>query len=178
VWACLLYFFVGCSSASADADVWLDIDTEKLTLTVMQDQRVLKIFENIAIGSNGVSWSKQLGDEKTPLGRFTVTEVRPSDRFVKFIAFDYPNLDHIQRAFDERRIDLREYEALKGRVEQGRSPPQDTNLGGHLGIHGLGAGSREIHKTVNWTNGCIALSNEQLAQLLPWVRRGTEVSLH
>jgi murein L,D-transpeptidase YafK len=155
----------------------LDVDTNQLILTVMQDQRVLKTFENIAIGSNGVSWSKQLGDEKTPLGRFSVTEVRESKRFVRFIAFNYPNLDHIQRAFDEGRIDLREYKAMKNMVERGRSPPQDTILGGHLGIHGLGAGSLEVHENVNWTNGCIALSNEQLAQLLPWVRPGIQVSI-
>ena len=36
-----------------------------------------------------------------------------------------------------------------------QEPPVYTTLGGYLGIHGLGAGDIEVHRSYNWTNGCI-----------------------
>jgi len=39
----------------------------------------------------------------------------------------------------------------------------------------VGTGDMKIHQTINWTNGCIALTNEQLLELAPWVVVGTRV---
>lgn len=50
-------------------------------------------------------------------------------------------------------------------------------IGGQIGIHGLGAGDKEIHKVFNWTHGCIALTNEQIDQLTRWVGKGTVVKV-
>ncbi len=165
-------------SAAARAgpgELWILVDTRSLTLSVMRGEAILVNYDNIAIGSNGATWNKRQGDEKTPLGEFRITEVRRSDRFVIFIAIDYPNLDHAKRALDEQRISMQTYTAVKNAFARGRPPPQETRLGGHIGIHGLGSGDPEIHHSFNWTNGCIALTNAQLAQLLPWIGPGTRV---
>jgi murein L,D-transpeptidase YafK len=156
-------------------DVWLDIDTDHLSLSVMQGDAPVKVFENIAIGSNGPTLSKRRGDATTPLGEFTITQIRRSERFKLFMAINYPNLDHTERAFAEQRINAKEYKALRYDLDQGRPPSQNTSLGGQLGIHGLGSGDLEIHNAVNWTEGCIALTNEQLLELTPWVAVGTRV---
>ncbi len=160
---------------ASQQNVSLMVDTTELALSVVQDKEVIQVFDNIAIGSNGATWNKRQGDEKTPLGEFRITEVRRSDRFVIFIAIDYPNLDHAKRALDEQRISMQTYTAVKNAFARGRPPPQETRLGGHIGIHGLGSGDPEIHHSFNWTNGCIALTNAQLAQLLPWIGPGTRV---
>jgi len=161
--------------AATTADVWLAVDTEELNLAVMRGETELQVFENIAIGRNGAAESRKRGDETTPLGEFTITEIRRSKRFELFMAFNYPNLDHTERAFEEQRIDVDEYKTLREDLDQGTPPSQSTSLGGQLGIHGLGEGDLEVHKTINWTEGCIALTNEQLGELVDWVDVGTRV---
>lgn len=156
-------------------DVWVAVDTEDLSLAVMRGDSPVEKFENIAIGSNGPTLVRKRGDASTPLGEFTITEIRRSDRFKLFMAINYPNLDHTERAYKEQRIDAREYRALRYELDRGLPPPQGTSLGGQLGIHGLGKGDLKVHETVNWTEGCIALTNEQLLQLAKWVVVGTRV---
>lgn len=162
---------------TAPGDVWLKVDTGELKLTVMRGETVLASFENIAIGSNGVTRDKRIGDEKTPLGNFRITEIRDSQRFVTFIAFDYPTPGHVRRACRLGDISEADCMRLDAALAAGAPVPQNTGLGGHLGIHGTGEGDPAIHESFNWTNGCIALTNEQLAELLPWIGPGTLVSV-
>ena len=57
-------------------------------------------------------------------------------------------------------------------------PPQNTRLGGYIGIHGVGEVTREkmkIHRAVNWTDGCIALTNKDINTLRKYVSIGTPV---
>jgi len=162
-------------AAPAPIDVWVAIDTEELSLAVMEGDNPLQVFDNIAIGSNGPTLAKKRGDSTTPLGEFTITEIRRSDRFKLFMAINYPNLDHTERAFHDQRIGAKEYRALRYDLDRRRPPLQSTSLGGQLGIHGVGRGDMKVHETVNWTEGCIALTNEQLLELAKWVVVGTKV---
>lgn len=156
-------------------DIWLFVNTDELNLAIMQGDNEVLIFENIAIGSNGPALRRSRGDKTTPLGEFTITEIRRSKRFELFMAFNYPNLEHTERAFDEDRIGPDIYRVLRRELDQGNPPSQATILGGQLGIHGLGEGSVKIHQSVNWTDGCIALTNEQVAELASWIDVGTRV---
>lgn len=158
-------------------DVWLLVDTRALTLSIMMGDTVLQTYENIAIGSNGATAEKRVMDEKTPLGDFQISDVKTSARFQLFLPFDYPNLEHTRRAMKDGRISAEEYRALSKAWKNGEPPPQDTGLGGHLGIHGVGLGNVEIHNRFNWTNGCIAVTNEQVEELARWVDVGTRVSI-
>ena len=58
---------------------------------------------------------------------------------------------------------------------QGRPPPHDTPLGGMIGIHGIGRGSLKVHRDFNWTEGCVALDNQQIHALARYVRVGMRV---
>ena len=62
------------------SDVWLFVNTDELHLAIMQGSEEIKIFDNIAIGSNGPTLRKIRGDETTPLGEFTITETRERTR--------------------------------------------------------------------------------------------------
>ena len=154
------------------AATWIEVDTQELTLTVMRGEVPQVSFQNIAIGSNGVTRDKRQGDERTPLGNFRIADVRDSQRFVTFIAFDYPTADHIHRACSQHAISRSDCERLDAALSVGAPAPQNTALGGHLGIHGTGEGDPVIHASFNWTRGCVALTNEQLAELLLWVSPG------
>ena len=160
---------------SVTTDVWVSIDTEQLSLAVMRGDSPVETFENIAIGSRGPTLVRKRDDSTTPLGEFTITEIRRSERFKMFMAINYPNLDHTERAFADHRISAREYRALRYELDRGLPPPQGTSLGGQLGIHGVGRGDMKVHETINWTEGCIALTNEQLLELAKWVVVGTRV---
>ena len=163
--------------AAAPEQHWLLVDTGKLTLSVMRGDVALKTYDNIAIGSNGTTRSKRVADEKTPLGDFSIIEVRMESRFHRFLAIDYPTMDDAQRALGDGRVSQAEYDSLRRAWSSGGAPPQNTRLGGHIGIQGIGAGDPEIHAAFNWTNGCIALTNQQIEELLQWVGPGTRVSI-
>jgi hypothetical protein len=53
--------------------------------------------------------------------------------------------------------------------QKNKMPPGDTNIGGRIGIHGMGRGNPKIQGVFDWTHGCIALSNLQIDELANWV---------
>ena len=58
---------------------------------------------------------------------------------------------------------------------------QNTPLGGAIGIHGIGEITEEkleIHRTINWTKGCIALTNDEIDDLLHYIGVGTKVVIN
>jgi L,D-peptidoglycan transpeptidase YkuD (ErfK/YbiS/YcfS/YnhG family) len=59
----------------------------------------------------------------------------------------------------------------------GQIPPQDTPLGGQIGIHGLGSADARVHEFFDWTHGCIALTNSQIDHLSQIVDTGTLVKI-
>ncbi len=165
------------SAAAAAEDVWLLVDTSRLTLTVKRGEDTVKEYENIAIGSNGPTLAKKVNDETTPLGDFRIARINPKSRFRVFMGFDYPTMEHAKRALADGRLGPQEYLAINNAWLAKRPPPQNTTLGGNLGIHGLGVGDAKIHGRFNWTEGCIAVTNEQIDELAHWVGVGTLVSV-
>jgi L,D-peptidoglycan transpeptidase YkuD (ErfK/YbiS/YcfS/YnhG family) len=165
------------NSVRADNGIWIDVDTTEHTLSVMQGDTVQAVFKNVAIGRYGTTWSKMTRDDKTPLGKFRIGWVNEKSRYYRFYGLNYPNLDTAKRALDENRINEETWLSILEAKSRGRTPPQDTPLGGHIGIHGIGRGDQEIHHQYNWTNGCIALTNEQIDQLGKWIKPGILVNI-
>lgn len=157
---------------------WLLVDTKKNALMVMKGSQPIKTFPRIAVGSSGVGIKNRRGDNKTPLGIFRVGWVNERSRFKTFIGLDYPNLDYAERALRTQKIDALTYERIRAAWMTGHTPPQDTPLGGQIGIHGLGSSDPVIHGAgINWTSGCVALDNYQITALMPWVRKGMRVEI-
>jgi len=151
-------------------ETWLLVNTGEQTLSIMRgDERVIE-FRNISIGRNGASRQKAVGDQTTPLGQFQVSSIKYDSRFHRFIGIDYPDLQYALRAFEAGEIDAADLAAIQRAHEQGQPPPASTPLGGHIGIHGIGAGDPGVHEDFNWTEGCVALTNEEVDELLKWVR--------
>lgn len=159
-----------------DRQPWIQVDTQALTLTVFSAKNhVLARFNNISIGSGGAAEIHHRGDETTPLGTFRVARIDRHSRFGTFYGLDYPSANIARRAFAEGIISQAELDAIIAALQQHRIPPQNTPLGGQLGIHGIGRGDPSVQKAFNWTNGCVALSNQQIRQLSRWVHVGTRV---
>ncbi len=165
-------------SSPSPYESWLLVDTKADKLTIMQGNHPIESFDRIALGSSGAGIKSGRGDNKTPVGVFRVGWINDHSRFRKFIGLDYPNPDYAERALREHRIDVLTYERIRAAWVKGRTPPQDTPLGGQIGIHGVGAGNPGVHGAgINWTSGCVALDNQQIDALRPWIKVGMRVEI-
>lgn len=173
-WLAMLLLATGNAVA---ADVHVLVDTAAGTLAILQGEEVVRRFDDIAIGRYGATDSKQRGDNKTPLGYFTIGWISNRSRYHRFLGLNYPDLETASRAFFNKLINKEEWLSIRRAAKAGRRPPQDTQLGGMIGIHGVGDGDAAIHRDYNWTNGCVALTNEEIDELLEWVEVGTPVEI-
>lgn len=164
--------------AHSSDEIWLQVDTEALELRVMRGLEVIRVYRDIAIGRSGTTDDKRRLDGKTPLGEYRISLIKNNSKFHRFYGFDYPHLRHAERALQRGDLSVEDYLRVRDAVRAGHVAPQNTPLGGHLGIHGIGAGEPEVHTDFNWTNGCIALTNEQVEELAQWLRRGTRVVVY
>ena len=166
------------ASQTAPPGPWLLVDTKADTLSIMQGQKPIKVFRPIALGSSGAGVKSGRGDNRTPTGVFRIGWINDQSRFKTFIGLDYPNPDYAERALREHRIDRTTYERIRAAWLTGQTPPQNTPLGGQIGIHGVGMGDPRIHSAgINWTSGCVALDNSQIEALRPWVKKGMRVEI-
>ena len=161
--------------ALAQEAPWILVDTSAATLSVMRGGHEIERFANISIGRGGVSDRRLRGDQSTPIGLFRVAWIENDTQFGRFYGIDFPSISHARWAHEQGLIDARTYRAIK-RARRGRKvPPQNTALGGYLGIHGLGDADRRVHEQFHWTQGCVAVTNEQLDALSAWISQGTKV---
>lgn len=118
------------------------------------------------------------GDQRVPEGDYRIAgPARASRRFHRFIPIDYPSKADAAQALAEGRIARAEYDAIVQAHAAGRLPPQETPLGGNLGLHGEGSRWRGA-MALDWTEGCIALTDEAIELLARRVPPGTPVKIH
>ncbi len=156
-------------------DIWLQVETRTHLLTVMEGDKPVELFEKIAIGRRGYGYEKERGDDKTPLGNYRIGWVNENSRYHRFYGFTYPNRENAERAYQSGLIGSGAYQSIIQATADASVPPQDTPLGGQIGIHGLGSANPRVHQIFDWTHGCIAMTNEQIDRLSHWIRKGTLV---
>ena len=125
--------------------------------------------------AGGAGHDRVKGDRRTPLGSYRVAWLNPGSRFRFFIGLDYPKRAQVERAFENGDINADERKRILDALYQAKVPPQNTALGGRIGIHGLGNGDPRLHAMANWTDGCVALANEQIDRLRAHVHIGMAV---
>jgi murein L,D-transpeptidase YafK len=177
--ACLLASVFTASSAWAErgAEVVVDVDSAKRELRVLQGDKVLAVFNPVSVGRWGVSDEKRRGDGKTPLGQYRIAWVKSTGNFGPFMGFDYPSVARAEKGLASGEISKAEFGAIQRAHAEGIVPPQNTRLGGYIGIHGLGRADPGIHRDLNWTKGCIAVTNAQMSQIMRLVGEGTIVRI-
>lgn len=145
----------GVDSASAEVDA-IRVEKSLRRLSLLDDGAVLRSYA-IALGANPIGHKQEEGDARTPEGLYVIDYRNAESRFHRSLRISYPN-DADRRAA-----------AARGR------PP-----GGDIVIHGLpdewswlGA----FHQAVDWTDGCIAVTNEEMDELWSWVEEGTPIEI-
>ena len=158
-------------------DPWILVDSAQDRVVIYKKGATPLVFQNIAVGAAGVKEKLRRGDDVTPHGTYQVAWIRRQSKFVHFIGLNYPSIADAQRGLETGRIDRHTFERIKYAHARGEVPPQDTPLGGFIGLHGVGKGSLEVHRMANWTGGCIAVENTQIKQLTDIVSLGTVVEI-
>jgi murein L,D-transpeptidase YafK len=132
---------------------------------VLKSQHKLILLRNteelrsypIAIGRNPVGAKSRAGDHKTPEGIYVVDGRNVKSGFHLALHISYPNAEDRQRA-----------------AVGGFSP------GGDIMIHGiknrLGWIGR-FHRLIDWTDGCVAVTNAEMDQIWDLVPTGTPVEI-
>ena len=176
-----IYLLLCCSLFSvaviASDDVWLLVDTKALTIEVKKGQQTLETLNDIAIGRGGAGFKSHRGDNVTPFGSYRIGWVGEKSTFRKFFGLTYPSAEDAQKALEQGVINQVAYNSIVTAHRSNQVPPQDTPLGGRIGIHGLGRADEKIHKSMNWTHGCIALTNGQIDHLSQWLDKGMVVKI-
>ena len=116
------------------------------------------------------------GDERMPEGAYRIAGPPRKSRFHVFIPINYPSRADADRGLKEGLITKEVHAAIAHAQRDGRLPPQDTPLGGLLGIHGEGIRWRG-DLALNWTAGCIAVTDPAISQLSRLARTGTPVQI-
>jgi len=166
---------VEASVPAVHGNIWILVDTEQLTLQVFQGEHPVLRLDRISIGRGGAAPDRIRGDQQTPIGRYRVVRLNAHSSFHFFIGLDYPSHEQVERAFHKGILNAGEYGRLLHAFRTGQTPPQDSPLGGQIGIHGLGGANRSLHELANWTQGCIALTDAQVDRLRRYVAIGTPV---
>lgn len=137
------------------ADVSLvKVEKSKRLMYLLDDTAVVKIYP-IALGGNPVGHKTQEGDERTPEGNYTLDYIKEDSSFYRAMHISYPNQQDIAQAED-----------------RGVSP------GGFIMIHGQKNGLgwlSGLAQKIDWTNGCIAITNQHMDEFLTLVKVGTPI---
>ena len=135
------------------ASVRVEKASRRLVL-IGHDGKPLRVYEGIQLGDAPVGHKQFEGDERTPEGRYVIDYGNPDSAYHLSLHISYP--DAQDRAFAE---------------SQGRS------AGGNIFIHGQPNALPVGRMTGDWTDGCIALSNQEIEELWSFIGNGTPIEI-
>lgn len=137
------------------ADRILVIKSER-RLCLMDGEKVLDTYR-IALGKNPIGHKLYEGDNKTPEGEYRIDWKSEKSRYHRALHISYPNRSDTAAA-----------------RERGCSP------GGDIMIHGLPhrfGWLGRLHRFVDWTRGCIAVTNAEIKEIYRMVPIGTPIEI-
>jgi murein L,D-transpeptidase YafK len=135
------------------------------------------IVMNVALGRDPVGTKVARGDFRTPEGTYAVSGRAEPSRFHRFIPIDYPSLRDADVALASGNLTAAEHARIVARRRHDRPPPQDTALGGGLGLHGEGPRWQNESAGLDWTFGCVAVRDVEIDFLAERVALGTPIRI-
>lgn len=126
------------------------------TMELTQAGQVLKAYK-IALGGEPVGPKTRQGDHRTPEGLYLIDSRNAHSKFHRSLHISYPNAADRDRA---RKL--------------GVSP------GGDVFIHGLPNGYGLVgaaHRARDWTDGCVAVTDQEIEEIWKLVNNGTPVEI-
>jgi murein L,D-transpeptidase YafK len=139
----------------AKAD-WVLVLKGARRLLLVRGDRVMRDYE-IALGGSPVGPKRHHRDGRTPEGRYRIDSRVEDSAFHRALHISYPNPDDLEFA---RRAGV--------------------DPGGDIMIHGLPNGEGWIgdaHREYDWTNGCIAVTDDEMSEIWELVDDGTPIEI-
>jgi len=133
------------------------VNKEKRELLLLHGESVLRTYR-IALGRNPVGPKAEEGDGKTPEGCYSIDRRNPKSSYHLSLHISYPNDS-----------------------ERGRASERGVDPGGDIMIHGLRNGEGHIgpaHLETDWTQGCIAVTDEEMEEIWELVANGTPIEIN
>ena len=138
---------------SADSIV---VEKARRTMTLYQSGVAVRTYM-VALGKEPTGDKLHIGDNRTPEGVFSIDFRNPQSKFFKALHISYPDAAHAQRA---RALGL--------------------EAGGDIMIHGLPPAFANLgpaHRQFDWTNGCIAVTDEEIEEIWRAVPNGARIQI-
>jgi murein L,D-transpeptidase YafK len=126
------------------------------TLTLMNGPQMMRTYK-IAIGRNSVGAKTRSGDHKTPEGEYVIDAKKSASKFHLAVHISYPN-----------------------QIDRDQAQQIRVNPGGDIEIHGIENGLGWIgglHRSVDRTDGCIAVTDREIEEIWKSVGVGTPVEI-
>lgn len=158
-------------------DVNIIIDRKNFTLSIYQDTVLIKSYR-ASFGRNLRTKKTQVNDGATPVGNYIICTVDTSHNYYRYLRLNYPNLDDGTEALRMGKITQREFNDIKFDFYYNDCIQTETVLGNDIGIHGIGRLNyvfKNLPFVYNWTNGSVAVSNENIDELLSVAGKGTKI---
>jgi murein L,D-transpeptidase YafK len=132
------------------------IEKKARRLTLFSKGQALRTYK-VALGRNPNGPKERAGDNKTPEGVYTIDARNKNSRYHLSLHISYPNDQDRKRA-----------------KELGVSP------GGDIMIHGIRNGFGwlgGVHRWLDWTQGCVAVTDDEIKEIDRLVPNGTTVEI-
>lgn len=132
------------------------VDKSSRTMQLLSDDKVIRSY-HIALGDNPKGHKQFEGDERTPEGIYTLDYKNENSIAYRSIHISYPNKRDIAHA------------------KAFGKPP-----GGAIMIHGQMNGFEALtnyYQQHDWTDGCIAVRNEEMDEIMAAVELGTPIEI-
>lgn len=127
------------------------------TMELRSQGKVVKSYA-ISLGDDPLGHKVQEGDEKTPEGSYVIDYRNRHSGYHRSLHISYPN-----------------------RQDRKRARKLGVDPGGLIMIHGLPNGygwAKVLFTGRDWTNGCIAVTDEEIEEIWRLVKDGTPITIH
>ena len=132
------------------------VDKSERVLKLLSGDRVIKTY-HIALGDSPVGHKRQEGDERTPTGSYILDYKNENSSYYRSIHVSYPNA-----------------------ADKAQAKKRGVSAGGDIMIHGQKNGLGHlaaITQQRDWTDGCIAVTNDEMDEIMALVAIDTPIEI-
>ena len=132
------------------------VDKSERRLQLLSGNEVIKSY-HVALGGNPIGHKQRQGDKRTPIGSYTLDYKNEKSKFYRSIHISYPNA-----------------------ADKARAKALGISAGGDIMIHGQqnGKGALAVDtQKLDWTEGCIAVTNAEMDEIMAAVKLGTPIEI-
>ncbi|MDP4174323.1 MAG: L,D-transpeptidase [Bacteroidota bacterium] len=160
-------------------NIHIIVEKRKYKLELYSDTTLVKTYKAV-FGRSSSTKKSFLNDKRTPVGKYVICDIDTTSQYRKFLRLNFPNSIDIQEAYKQRLITENEFLSASEALQNNQCPKLGRIKTNDIGIHGIGRLNfifKNLPFVYNWTNGSIAVSNENIDEIYSVIKVGTEVEI-